>query len=269
MERGPGVASASPRGRPRLVAIGASNLCRGLPGLLALARGRGAATADWFIAAGHGRSYGAASRVWMRRLPAILRCGLWRGIERSLVTGDLRPARALVTDIGNDLLYGFEVEQVAFWVDECLRRLTGLGIDAVVTRLPLESIRRVGRLRYAALRTLYVPGCRLGLDELLTRAASLDRRIGELAAAHGSSLIEQPGDWYGLDAIHVRRQRFPELWSRVADAWGLETGSPLRRPSDRLRLGLAGAEVRSLAGLVRYTAQPAVRLGSEATVSFF
>jgi hypothetical protein len=269
MERDRALESASPRSRPLLVAIGASNLSRGLSGLVSMARGRGAEAAEWCVAAGHGRSYGAASRVWMRRLPSVLRCGVWRGLERSLSAGDRRPVRALVTDIGNDLLYGFAVEQVASWVDECLRRLRGLGIAAVVTRLPLASIRRVGRVRYAALRTCYVPGCRLDLDELLVRAAALDRRVASSAIAHGCSLIDQPAAWYGLDAIHIRRWLLPRLWSRVADAWGLDAGSPARKPLDHLRLGLAAAEVRSLAGLVRYTAQPAVRLGSEGTVSFF
>lgn len=254
---------------PMLIAIGASNLSRGLPHLVATVRGRAVGAADWFIAAGHGRSYGANSRVWMRRLPSILWCGLWRGIERGFSGRDRPMARAIITDIGNDLLYGFDVDQVASWVEECLRRLTALGIQSVVTRLPMASIRSVSRLQYAALRTLYVPGCRMGLDELLLRAESLDRRVVEIATAYGRPVIEQPGDWYGLDAIHVRRRWLPALWSRVANAWGLGDGRPVRRPLDRVRLGLSAAEVRSLGGFVRLTAQPAVHLDGHSRMSFF
>ena len=252
-----------------VVVLGASNVSRGLARLAAAVRGRAAGPVDLYVAAGHGRSYGANSRVWMRRLPSILWSGLWRGIERALVTGDRPQGRALVTDIGNDLLYGFEVEQVAAWVDECLRRFSALGIDAVVTRLPLASIRGVGRMRFSVLRSLYVPGCRLDLDELVKRAESLDRMIVELAAAHGRAVIEQPANWYGLDALHIRRCRLPDLWNRVADAWGLVAGVSAGQRLDRLRLGLAAAEVRSLGGFIRYTPQPAVQLGDLATVSFF
>jgi len=62
-------------------------------------------------ALGHGRSYGAHSKFVVRTLPGILQSGLWRHLE-SLSTV---PTRALVTDIGNDILYGFSAEQTLAW----------------------------------------------------------------------------------------------------------------------------------------------------------
>ena len=85
--------------RPVVVAIGASNLSRGLPRLVAAVRRRTIA-ADLLAVAGHGRSYGAASRVDWRRLPAVLRCGLWRAVERLDPAGE-RPLWGVITDIGN------------------------------------------------------------------------------------------------------------------------------------------------------------------------
>ena len=49
--------------------LGASNVSRGLSRLVATLAARPGGPADLFVAAGHGRSYGANSRVWMRRLP--------------------------------------------------------------------------------------------------------------------------------------------------------------------------------------------------------
>lgn len=51
-------------------------------------------------ALGHGRSYGAQSRIIFRTLAGILESGLWTELER-------RPpltTRSLVTDVGDDIL---------------------------------------------------------------------------------------------------------------------------------------------------------------------
>ena len=148
--------------RPVMIALGASNLSRGLSWLIATARQR-LGPADLLVAAGHGRSYGAHSRVAWRRLPSILHCGLWRGIDRHPLAAGQRPAFAIVTDIGNDLLYGFTVKQTAAWVRECLSRLAERGVSTAVTGLPLASVARAGPLRYRLLKTVFVPGCRLSL----------------------------------------------------------------------------------------------------------
>ena len=244
----------------RLVVLGASNLSRGLPRLVAAARGRTGRPVECFAAAGHGRSYGATSRVAWRRLPSILGCGLWRSLDRAPAAAGA--PLALITDVGNDLLYGFPPDEVAGWVAVAAGRLLDRGARLAITRLPMASIARVGPVRFRSLKTLYVPGCRLRLDELQTAAARLDDRLAALADAHGAALVGQPGAWYGLDAIHVRRRHLDVLWEEVCQAWGLPPGPRQRGATvaDWMRIGLRGAEVRVLAGSVRLTPQPAVRL---------
>lgn len=240
----------------RVVVLGASNVSRGLARLVATTRARIGGPVDLFVTAGHGRSYGVNSRVAARRLPSILGSGLWRSLDRegaNAVIGTL----TLVTDIGNDLLYGFSAGQVAAWVRAAVGRLAERGGRIAITRLPLASIAGVGPARYAALRSLYVPGCGLSLEALRDAAADLDRHVVAIAADHAATVIEQPGEWYGLDAIHLRRGRLDALWHCAADAWGLPTGAA-RRPTwrDWATLGSQAAEVRSLARRMRFTPQP-------------
>ncbi len=256
--------------RPIVVAIGASNLSRGLSRLVATAQGRGGPT-DLLVAAGHGRSYGANSRVAWRRLPSILRSGLWHALDRLEPSGSARPVRAVVTDIGNDLLYGFSVEQTAGWVRECVARLAGRGARVAITSLPLESVARAGAVRYRLLRTVYVPGCPLSLEQLRAAAERLDEAVRGIAAEHGAVLVEQPGDWYGFDSIHVRRRRLDALWNTAADAWGLPIS--IARPRATLvewaRIGRRSAEVRSLAGVMQYTRQPVLHWPDGGTLSLY
>lgn len=243
-----------------VVVLGASNVSRGLARLAAATTARQSGPVDLFVAAGHGRSYGANSRVLMRRLPSILGCGLWRALDRERVDHG-RNVQALVTDIGNDLLYGFTVEQVAAWVRESLARLSARGATIAVTRLPLESVARVGPLRYRALRTLYVPGCPLSLHALKDAVARLDAEVVAAATDFGAAVLDQPGDWYGLDAMHIRHRCLDTLWHQACDAWGCGPAAHIGRASlaEWARLGSRSAEVRSLAHVPRFTPQPAYR----------
>jgi hypothetical protein len=243
-----------------VVVLGASNVSRGLARLAAVAKARQQGPIDLFVAAGHGRSYGANSRVFMRRLPSILWSGLWRAVDREGVGGG-RPVQALVTDIGNDLLYGFSVEQVAEWVRESLARLSARGATIAITRLPLASVAQVGPLQYRALRTLYVPGCPLSLDALKDAVTRLDAEVVAAAAEHGAAVLDQPGEWYGLDAMHVRRGCLDRLWHRACDVWGCgpAASGDCAGLVEWARLGSRAAEVRSLAHVPRFTRQPVYR----------
>jgi hypothetical protein len=60
----------------RWVLLGASNLTLGLGTVLSTIRNPSPAPLDILAAPGHGRSYGATSRVLCRELPGILQCGL-------------------------------------------------------------------------------------------------------------------------------------------------------------------------------------------------
>jgi len=248
--------------RQRVIVLGASNVSRGLARLAATVRVRSTAPCDLFVAAGHGRAYGVNSRVWMRRLPSILGCGLWQSlaVESRAAT---RPPVAVVTDVGNELLYGLGVAQVAAALRESVRRLADHGAAITITGLPLASIATVGPARYRALRTLFVPGCQLPLATLKDASAWLDDELRALADDVGAAFIEQPGEWYGFDAIHVRRRELDTLWGQVADAWNWPTAPrPARATAiEWAAIGSRAAEVRSLARIMLHTPQPAWRSG--------
>ena len=248
--------------RQTVIVLGASNVSRGLARLVATVRSRTPSPADLFVAAGHGRAYGVNSRVWLRRLPSILACGLWQSLAEHASAENARPV-AVVNDVGNELLYGLGVAQVAGAVREAVRRLADRGVTVAITGLPLASIASVGPIRYRVLRTAFVPGCRLPLPMLEEAAAWLDDELRAIAAAAGGTFIEQPRDWYGLDAIHVRRRCIDRLWREVADAWNWPTASRPARASVRewAAIGARAAETRSLARVMLHAPQPAWRSG--------
>jgi len=233
----------------RVLALGASNLTRGFHTVVSAARSEWGSEVQIFAALGHGRSYGTHSRFLGRGLPGILECGLWRAMA------SLPPAssRALITDVGNDIVYGFSASKILEWVEETVRRLQETTRDIILTDLPLQSIQRISRAKYLVLRSILFPASRLPLSEALETAARLNEGLAELSASRGLRFFRLNPDWYGFDPIHIR----PDLWQ---SAWR-EILHVAPRPEARnsfaegLKLYFMPPERKRLFGFERYTPQ--------------
>jgi hypothetical protein len=244
--------------RARTVLLGASNLRISLPSVIGRVASSGAG--EILVACGHGRSYGKESSLLrLRRLPGILQCGLWKALEES----PPRPTRALLTDIGNDLMYGAAAADVAGWIGECLCRLAAQGAEVVLTRLALSRLDRLRPVSYRLAQWVMFPGRDLALAELLRRAHDLDARLRRLAGEHGATLVEQPAQWYGLDPIHFRRAERRHAWERILADW------PAASEQAAAGLPLIGAADYRLGGKRMTTPQPVRRLPGGATVSLY
>jgi hypothetical protein len=195
----------------RVVALGASNLTRGFRTLVATARDNWGSDVEILVALGLGRSYGAPSRLLVRTLPGILQSGIWRHLERS----PSRPTRALVTDIGNDILYGFRPPQILEWVDECVVRLQRYTEDILLTDLPLAGIRKLSRGKFLFFRTILVPQCRLSFAEILERAEHVTAGLDALARERGLRFFQLRPEWYGFDPVHIRPGRWQAAWREI------------------------------------------------------
>jgi hypothetical protein len=240
---------------------------------IAAARARIGSPADFLIAAGHGRSYGLRSRVLFRELPPILECGLWNAIENP--ESKIQDAFALITDIGNDIVYGQSPATIAAWVETCVDRVARAtpACRIALTALPIESLRAMSRRRYAVVKGLLFPRHALAHHQAMARIEELHARLIDLARRRGAGLIECPGAWYGLDPIHVRRRSRKVAWAAMladhAGAAGRTPGPPSLSWAERWRLRLLTPQRWSLAGWLRGRPQPAARLADGSSISLF
>ena len=222
-----------------------------------------------FAAHGHGRSYGAWSRVLVRSLPGIIDSDLWTDLEQSAAAD--APVSALVTDVGNDLIYGSSPEQIAGWVEQCLERLAARRAEIVLTLLPMESVRRLSAWRYHATRMVFFPGRGPAWTDMQARAAELNARLLQLGAAAGAHVIEPPGEWYGFDPIHVRFLRRAEAWGRILSGWPSfnagRTGAGISL-TESVRLLAGRPAERRLLGRHQRQSQPSQRVGNVAVAIY-
>ena len=144
-------------------------------------------------------------------MPAILRSGIWQQLESTPAV----PTKALVTDIGNDIVYGFPPEQILAWVDEALTRLARVSDDVVLTDLPMDGIRRLSPAKFHAVRSVFFPSCRLSFEALVATAEQVNAGLAGLAGAHRARFLHLRPSWYGVDPIHIRPSLWRTAWQEV------------------------------------------------------
>ncbi len=252
----------------RAILLGASNLTRSLATVVPTAEHVWGSPLEVLAALGHGRSYGMTSRVLGRSLLGIKHCGLWESLDRSPPA----PTAALITDVGNDLLYGAAPELILEWVAECFDRLASRSARTTITLLPIASTAAMSDWFYFLLRTCTYPKCRLSRSTVLERAEKLNAGLKLFAAARGAACVELSASWYGLDPIHIRRGAWQAAWSTILGAW---SETPTRAPRSRgsLRRWLdfkrLAPEKKWHFGREFTAIQPAARLRSGTTIALY
>lgn len=248
----------------RVVALGASNLTRGFQTVVSTARSVWGRDVEVLAALGHGRSYGAPSTFLFRTLPSILKSGLWRELDRRA----LMTTRALVTDVGNDILYGFSVERTLGWVEEVLVRLSRITQDIVLTDLPMTSVRRLSQVKFVTFRSMLVPSCRLTLSQVLDRAERVNEGIERLSKAYGTKLCRLDPTWYGVDPIHMRPSQWRRAWEQILGAQSV-SGENVGAVLESLKLYAMRPERRWIFGMEQVALQSGVALRSGGHVWFY
>lgn len=252
----------------RVVLLGASNLTNGFAAALDTAKSHWGNPLEVYAALGHGRSYGRASSVLFRRLPGILESGLWP----ALTAAPELPTAALLTDIGNDLLYEEPVEQIVAWIDDVLARLREREARIALTLLPAANLPGLSPRRYEFFRRLFVPRCRLTLPEVIERALELNEALLRLAAQHGATIVAQQGGWYGLDPMHITRRARRAAWREFMTPWSADASVDAAVPLGFVEgksLKTLAPELRWLWGRERRSRQPVATLRDGTTLALY
>jgi hypothetical protein len=240
----------------RVVAVGASNLTRGFHTIVATARHVWGPDVEVLAALGHGRSYGGTSTFLVRGLPGILQSGLWRELE----SHPPAPTRALVTDVGNDIMYGHAPARILEWVDECVARLQQCTPDVVVTGLPHAAVAGLPPGRYLLFRSVFFPRCRLTLDQTMRIGAEVNEGLRAIAERRGATFFRLKPEWYGLDPIHIRPRMWRAAWQEVLCGEVPRAGTGRATRAEAVRLYCLQPERASFLGRERLTPQRGIPL---------
>jgi len=250
------------------VFLGASNLTRSFPTVVATALQVLDGPLSIFAAMGHGRSYGQDSRCLGKKFSGISQCGIWQSLDEK----NPPPTTAWITDIGNDLAYDVPVETVLRWIRTCVDRLLAIDARVVLGDLPLPSLRRTSEVKYRFLRTLFFPSCRLAFDDLLRRAEQLSGGLQELAELQKVPIFSVKNEWYGFDPIHPRPAHYATIWRALfAQSLALSSRAVGNKKSWALYWYLRGLRPQSYSwwGIDRRAIQPHGRLQDATDIALY
>lgn len=251
----------------RAVVLGASNVFRNLSTVVETAQHAWGGPLDLLIAAGHGRSYGLWNQVLGYSVPGIERCGLWETLDKRSPA----PTAALITDVGNDLLYNATPETILGWVERCLERLRPRAEKIVLTELPLASVAKLSARKFTMFRTLLFPASRITWQQTWSYAQELNAGLLALAKNFSCQTITPQAEWFGIDPIHLRRARTLSAWRAIFAPWCDE------RPSFNAtgslthwaRLRMARVHHQRFLRFERIAPQPAMRYDDGSSVSLY
>jgi len=216
------------RPEQRFVLLGASNLTFSFPMIANTLATQCSGPVDLFAAHGHGRSIGSWSYVLVRGLPGILDSQLWNDLDQQITEDGEKqvPLHALITDLGNDLIYGSSVDQIMEWFIPCLERLAKHQADLVWVRPPLERVLKLSTMQYHVVKQLFFPGKAVPWETMQSAIQELDVRVERLIQRHGGLIVEPKLQWYGIDPIHIRSKWQVPAWESILNHWNLK--SPLK-----------------------------------------
>ena len=260
---------------PRLILIGASNVANCMPTIVQSVRALWRQPVEILAAMGHGRSFALRTMIPFRKLPGIRDSGLWEALESSCAAD----SAAVITDVGNDLLYGIPPQGIVRWVKECCERVEPYAERRVLVTPPAASVERLGPLRYRLFRTLLFPGCGLKVEQAIEHTRRLADDLQAIGAERGWQVVRPELSWYGFDPIHIRygaRQRiWDDLLARLAPSDGISpvdqtpTNTPLMGWRETLKLWWLKPHRSWILGRERTTEQPAAILRDGVRVSFY
>jgi hypothetical protein len=248
--------------------LGASNVALSFPTIVETTRALWDEPLEILSAMGHGRSFGQDSSILGRKIPGIFSCALWQVLQDRPVL----PTAALITDVGNDLLYGIAPARIVEWVAECVDALKRVEAQIVITELPLASLSRLGERRFRFFRALFFPRSDLTREGALTQSAELNERLAELGRTRKVSVIPASGAWYGLDPIHLRRSARRAAWAEILSHWHPVANCQVTRRLgiwERAYFSILPPREQIVWGVRRCARQPSGRLRDGTTIELY
>ena len=213
-EKSENEASLNPKSPVLLVLLGASNLSRGC---FAFVRHLKASlypyTVEALIASGPGRGYVAPGGLLNINYPPICSSDIFEVAQKKSDSG--YQVVALVTDIGNDIMYDVSAERLTEAIQQIFSRLQSMNAEIFYTTLPAAFEKKVHPVWFYILRSLLLPFSRVSYDQATAGIIAVNKSLRESASAH-CHLIPDMDCYLGYDEIHYGWLRAHRAWSHAA-----------------------------------------------------
>ncbi len=212
------------------ILLGASNLARGYDALAGHLKNQlSPRPVHFWNALGPGRGYSVRGGFLHVSYSPIETCDLWSALPLSIPKNSRTVA--LMTDVGNDIMYGVSPDQITESLKEIIRRLRHLNAEIFVTKIPSHFEKTIPPWIFYSLRLLFFPRSRVKMVEAVYATRKINHFL-ENAVGDSVHLISGLDSCYGWDRIHYDLFKAGNVWSCVAEEFLKELECP---PSATIR----------------------------------
>lgn len=202
------------------VFLGASNLARSFYGLKrCIKRCMFPQSANFVHAMGPGRGYISRGGIFNVIYSPILNCGILEAIRNK--RGSNQHVVALITDIGNDIMYGVAPEEIVSGLQYLFSALDEFETNIFITPIPIDLKNEIGEFYFHILRQIFFPKSQAEYSQTSETIEIVNNFILQ-SANEKITVINDMKQFCGVDKIHYSILKSQPAWSHVA---GKLTGS--------------------------------------------
>ena len=195
--------------------LGASNLARGYS-MLTQHLSECREKTEFLNALGPGRGFCARGGMFNLTYSPILASRVIESAEKKSKHA-FRTA-VLITDIGNDLMYGVSAETLIASLNAVIDRMHKWNANIFLTSIHVNLKKDVGPITFFLLRFLFYPGSKVTFEKVNLFVTKVNRYLEEKARINERvHLITGMETFAGLDKIHFSILKAHSAWSKVAN----------------------------------------------------
>jgi hypothetical protein len=196
--------------------MGASNLARGYSALVnCLIHCLYPHPIEVLHAMGPGRGYFAEGGVFNVSYPPIVDSGIIDAARER--QPDISKTLALITDIGNDIMYNVPAAKIIAGLHSIIQELDAMGTEVFVNPIPMVLERDVSERQYRILRRIFFPRSPVTHSGAADAVSKINIFLKE-AAGGRIHLLPSAKEYCGVDKIHYSMFHSHKAWSEVVYA---------------------------------------------------
>ena len=194
--------------------LGASNLARSFYGLKScITRCVFPRPVNFIHAMGPGRGYIRQGGMLNVTYPPILDCDILKAARDKMKNN--QQVIALITDIGNDIMYGVSTDEIICGLKSLLSDLNELEASVFITPIPVDLENDIRELYFRVLRRVFFRNSSVSLHQASEAVQFINKFIIQLLNKN-IIVINEMKQFCGIDKIHYGLFQSRSAWSHIA-----------------------------------------------------
>ena len=194
--------------------LGASNLARSFYGLkCCITRCVFPRPVSFIHAMGPGRGYIRQGGICNAVYPPILNCNILKAAHKKRKNN--QQIVALITDIGNDIMYGVSTEEIIGGLKSLFRDLSELEANIFITSIPIDLKKDVGEFYFRILRQVFFRNSLVEYHQASEAVQMVNKFILQ-SLKKNIIAINGMKQFCGIDKIHYSLFKSRSAWSHIA-----------------------------------------------------